>query len=208
MRKVHQIVTAVAVASAVLLAPGLSGANEGRPAGAATQSAPVTASATPKTTIVIRVKGCRKACTVRLTRFYKGQSWSKTATSRTKTTFTFKNVPRSYTRGMSFEFSDDAEGFTNAVNNVVVRYKGTTTGKRYGIAATKKFRYASGCWAGTTQSKVVLDVTAAWTTGRSQRDPFVLEPFVRTYFSPVLKQLGSYVDSGDGVLENQDVWPC
>jgi hypothetical protein len=207
MRNLVRVLTSCVVAAAFVVAPAQSDAAPA-PAPAATHAARVAPSVARTTTLVIRLHGCRTSCGISLAVGYKGLYWRKLATSHTATTYVFKNVPVSYTRGMSFEFSDSAEGFTDAVDNVVVRYRGTTPGKRYTVAATRKLHSASGCWAGTTRSKVVLDVNVAWMREPSFTNPAVSMWVTRTYFSPVLTQIGGYMSTPDGSLGNQEIFYC
>ena len=208
MRTDFKAITVFVVTSVLLLAPVQSGASPAPVATTATTAALVSPTAARTTTIVIRLHGCRKSCGIGLALGYKGRYWRKGATSQTATTYVFKNVPVAYTKGMSFEFSDSAEGFTDAQDNVVVRYQGTMPGNRYTVAATRKLRAASGCWAGTTRPKVVLDVNVAWMREPSFTNPSVFVWVTRTFFSPVLTQLGGYRATSDGSLGNQEIYYC
>lgn len=67
-------------------------------------------------------------------------------------------VPTAQTKGMSFNFSAPWAVEQNALQNIVMQYKGLAVGSTPTRAQALDSKKASGCWAGVTTAAVTLGV--------------------------------------------------
>ena len=173
---------------------------------AAAPQAPSAAS----TTITVKVIGCG-GCTITPVQAITGEDtiWTGTAVkvSGGKAVLT---VPTVRTRGMSFNLEASWNVAINAMPVIVTQYQGTQPGQVVTKKQAMAFTGATGCWAGTTEPAVTLNVTVrrvtmpAFPPGGKKKTTRV--PLA--WMVPTQSTTGGFDAASKGVIAQQNAWFC
>jgi hypothetical protein len=104
---------------------------------------------------------------------------------------------------MSFTISAPWEGNTGSVSNIVLG--GGAPGGRVPVDEAKTRRQATACWAGTTRTKAVIQVSVARVTVEGCEGP---TKAALAWASPTVPTIGPLDSTSKGGLGNQDAYFC
>ena len=117
-------------------------------------SAPASNAAAANTTLTLKIANC-EGCVIGLTSVMAADYedlWSSKEKKVKNGEVTFK-VPADRTAGLSIGVEAPWEGAVPAHTIVAMRYKGYAVGDKVSYSDIKPAKKASGCWAGTTDSR-------------------------------------------------------
>ena len=118
-------------------------------------------------------------------------------------------VPTDDTPGMSFLLAGPGQAGIDAQPVLVIQYRGYRPGTVVTRAEAKAAKKASGCWLGTSASRITLRARA--TTVRLPMFPpdGTTTPIKTAWLVPTAKAVGGFGDVRKGVLATQNTgWPC
>lgn len=181
--------------------------------------APAAASATPATTVTLKVTGC-DGCTIaaynttsaRFRTTGKPQATSKVRSGRA--TFV---VPTALTRGLAFTLADSGPYTSVGYHpDIALDLKGRAAGKRVSTVRAKAATAVRRCWAGTTKSKATITVRSFTFRVKDHTQGNKLVTSVALWASPDLKGYGKATQlerhntkyPGVAQLGNQDAPYC
>lgn len=110
-------------------------------------------------------------------------------------------VPTAVTDGLSVQVQVPWAGYSDLTTNVVWRYSSTSVGDRIGFGKARSKRRASGCWAGTVNEFVELDVKVRRVRVAGQPGAIAWSPTTQSYLRPMKR-------TRRGVLATQDALAC
>ncbi|NYD42257.1 hypothetical protein [Nocardioides panaciterrulae] len=147
--------TAATAATATADAAGTPAA----PHAAATAPAAATAASGQRTTVAFLVDGCNR-CHVRLYQAVRGRQhvWESRAHRVREGRVSFDIATR-HTHGLSASVTAPWEGNTGAVTQIAFRYAHEPVDAQVTNREASHKHRASGCWAGTTRTAALLDLT-------------------------------------------------
>jgi hypothetical protein len=174
--------------------------------------APTSAAASARTTITMKVSNC-EGCTIQpvLERTDADGVMSTYAgkTVTVKDGVAVMRVPTWTTPGMSFRLSGTTREDINAAPVVVVQYKGYKPGSVVTKAQARKAKRASGCWAGTSASRVTLRLRTMTVLMPSFPDETTTTRVKTGWLVPTADAPGNFGQATKGVIAVQDIgWPC
>jgi len=178
------------------------------PAGVA-QAAPH-APAAGSTSITMKVTGCN-GCTITPVQAIEGEDaiWSGAAV-KVKGGKALLTVPTARTRGMSFNLEAAWNVAINAMPVIVTQYESTQPGQSVTKKQAMTFTRATGCWAGTTEPAVTVNVTVRRVTmpafppsGKKKTTRVPL-----AWMVPTQSTTGGFDTASKGVIAQQNAWYC
>ena len=107
---------------------------------------------------------------------------------------------------MTFDLNPRWANVTNAVTNIVTRYAHTAPGQVISNEVAKHKKRATACWAGTTQTRVVMNVRVVTFTARALGGG--PGHAIRAWFKPMTTSTPPMTPTWRGTLGNQDVYSC
>ncbi|MGA9343815.1 MAG: hypothetical protein WBV37_01815 [Nocardioidaceae bacterium] len=196
----------IAAIAALVMVAAVPGASASSHPAVRTPVASASAPAAGKTSITLRIVGCR-ACPVRLVQAHSSAAsavWH-TRTKRVHNGHVTFTVPARRTVGMTFELNPrwSKAGW---VTNVVTRYAHRKVGSNVTPARAARTHRAEACWAGTDQSRVRMVVRVVKFRVRGYDGSPGYAP--RAWFVKTRTSVGPRNRTFRGALGNQDAYYC
>lgn len=176
-------------------------------AAAGTLTVPVADAAAGRTALTVSIADC-EGCTVQLQQAVpRGDGvrvWSSKAVAVTGGTAVL-DVPSRRTWGSVLTLKAPWEGQLGYVTTVAVRYAGHVVGEEVSATEAAGERRATGCWAGTRQPRVIVEVDVERTTVQGVSGPVT---GTRAWTPETQDWQGALRQAPGGVLGSQDVDVC
>ena len=162
------------------------------------------------TTITFNVVGC-DGCTIQPAQWLKGKSGApyegKTVT--VVNGVATATVPTSKTKGMSFNFTAPWAVNQNALQNIVIQYKGVPAGTQPTRAEALDSTKASGCWAGAKSGNVTIQINVGRVTMEGFPASVGKGPYPLVYVVPPIASQKVFQPTYKGTIGNQQgALPC
>jgi hypothetical protein len=170
------------------------------------------AQAAGTTTITLAISNCA-GCTIQPTLLRTdadGTTVTYTgAKAKVRNGVAVMKVPTANTPGMSFLLDGPEPEDINALPVLVTQYAGFKPGSVVSPAQARAAKKASGCWIGTSSSRVTLKARAMTVRLPTFPADGTTTPVTTAWLVPTAKAVSGFDDTAKGVLATQNVgWPC
>jgi hypothetical protein len=164
------------------------------------------------TTITVKISNC-DGCTIQpmlLREDADGQEADYTGTKvKVRNGVAVMKVPTDNTPGMSFLLNGPTAEDINALPVLVIQYRGYKPGTVVTPSMAKAAKKASGCWLGTSESRITLKARATTVQLPAFPADGTMTSVTTAWLVPTAKAMGGFDDAIKGVLATQNSgWPC